>query len=197
MEAIRRNLKNLTQQDISRSSFWERLTRKRLTKFLKLAITELLKQFGTYIIGGGNLLEKLNVTGILVIDSSYFTLWDGSKDNYPGVSTNAGIKLHVCFNILTGKLHWFEITPGSTHDRKCFPDLKSLIGKLIITDLGYLDMNLLQQIQYIGGYFLSRIKSKTVLTVTKIIQGRISQKYLGKPLLSIPFKRKRSDILEG
>ena len=75
MEAIRRNLKNLTQQDISRSSFWERLTRKRLTKFLKLAITELLKQFGTYIIGGRNLLEKLNVTGILVIDSSYFMGW--------------------------------------------------------------------------------------------------------------------------
>ena len=119
---------------------------------------------------------------MLVIDSSYFVLWDGSKDDFPGVSTTAGVKLHVCFDILTGELHWFEITECSTHDRKCFPDLKSLIGQLIITDLGYWDFNLLWQIKDIGGYFLSRIKSKAVITVTKIIQGQISQNDLGKPL---------------
>jgi len=97
---------------------------------------------------------------------------------------------------LTGELHWFEITPGSTHDRKCFPNLDSLVGKLIIADLGYWDINLLWKIKDIGGYFLSRIKSKTVITVTKIVQGKISQKYLGKHLFSIPFKHKRSNILE-
>lgn len=167
-----------------------------MTKFLRLAITELLKQFGTSIIGVNKLLERLNVTGVLVIDSSYFTLWDGSKDNYPGVGTTAGIKLHTCFDIFTGKLHWFEMTPGSTHDRKCFPNLESIIGKLIIADLGYWDINLLQHIKDIGGYFLSRIRSKTVITVTEIVQGKISQKYLGKPLFSIPLKHKRSSILE-
>jgi hypothetical protein len=83
----------------------------------------------------------------------------------------------------TSELHWFEITPGSTHYDKCFPDLKSLIGKLIITDLGYWDFNLLWQIKEIGGYDRSRIKSKAVITVTEIIQGKISQKYLGKALL--------------
>lgn len=196
LDAIRRNLKNLSQQDISRSSFWERLTRKRLTQFLKLAITELLKQFGTSLIGGGNLLERLNISGILVVDSSSFVLWDGSKNDFPGVSTTASVKLHACFDILTGELHWFEITPGSTHDRKCFPDLNTLTGKLIIADLGYWDFSLLWQIKEIGGYFLSRIKSKAVITVTQIIQGKISPKYLGKPLFSIPLKHKRSNILE-
>ena len=196
LDAIRRNLKNLSQQDITRSSFWERLSRKRLTKFLKLVITALLQQFGASVIGGGNLLERLNITGILIIDSSSFVLWDGSKDNFPGVSTTASVKLHVCFDILTGELHWFDITPGSTHDRKCFPDLNTLTGKLIIADLGYWDFSLLWQIKEIGGYFLSRIKSKAVITVTKIIQGKISQKYLGKPLFSIPLKHKRSNILE-
>jgi len=132
----------------------------------------------------------------LIIDSSSFVLWDGSKDNFPGVSTTASVKLHVCFDILTGELHWFDITPGSTHDRKCFPNLDSLVGQLIITDLGYWDFNLLWQIKNIGGYFLSRIKSNAVITVTEIIQGKISQKYLGKPLFSIPFKHKRTNILE-
>jgi len=58
-----------------------------LTKFLKLAITELLKQFGTSIIEEKYLLEQLHVTGILIKDSSYFARWDGSKDNFSGVGT--------------------------------------------------------------------------------------------------------------
>ena len=47
LDAIRRSVKNLTQQDISRRSFWERLSRKRLTNLLRLIITALLQQFGT------------------------------------------------------------------------------------------------------------------------------------------------------
>jgi len=119
-----------------------------------------------------------------------------SSDDFPGGEEVAGVKLHICFDILTGKFHGFEITLGSTAERKCFPNLKSLVGKLIIADLGYWDINLLWQIKEIGGYFLSRIKSKTVITVTKVIQGKISQKYWGKPLFSIPFKHNRSNILE-
>jgi hypothetical protein len=168
LDAIRRSVKNLTQQDISRSRFWERLSRDRLTKFLRLIITALLQQFGTSVIGGGNLLEQLGVTGILVIDSSSFTLWEGSFDDFPGVSTTASVKLHVCFDILTGKLHYFDLTPGSTHDRKCFPNLSSLIGKLIIFDLGYWNIGLLWQINHIGGYDRSRIKSKTVFIILDV-----------------------------
>ena len=35
-----------------------------------------------------------------------------------------------------------------------------------------------------------------MITVTKVIQGKISQKYWGKALFSIPFKHNRSNILE-
>jgi hypothetical protein len=85
-------MKNLTQKNICRSCFWERLSRKRVTYFLKAAITELLRQLGTSIIGGGSLLERLGVSQILVVDSSYFSLWDGSKEDFPGTGTTAGIK---------------------------------------------------------------------------------------------------------
>jgi IS4 transposase len=94
---------------------------------------------------------------------------------------------------LTGKLHWFELTPGSTHDRKCFQELESLPRYV---DLGYWDFNLLWEIQDIGGFFLSRIKSKAVIYITEIVQGKIAQKYIGSSLLSVPVKRKRSNILE-
>ncbi len=105
LEAIRRSIMNMTQKNIARSSFWERFARKRLTNFLLIVISELLRQFGTSIIGGGCILELLGVSKILVVDSSYFSLWDGSKDDFPGTGTTAGIKWHACFNVLTGELH--------------------------------------------------------------------------------------------
>jgi len=196
LECIRRHMKNQVQKNTSRSSFWERISRKRLTGFLIAAITELLRQFGTSIIGGGCLLEQLGVVRILVVDSTYFSLWDGATDEFPGTGTNAGIKWHACFDILTGELYWFELTQGSTHDRKCFPDVESLSFTLVIVDLGYWDFNLLWEIKRVGGFFLSRIKSGAVLHITKIVQGRISQKYIGSSLLSVPIKNKRADILE-
>ena len=93
-------------------------------------------------------------------------------------------------------MHWFEITPGSTHDRKCFPNINSLRKKLVIVDLGYWDFNLFYEIKRVGGFFLSRIKSNTVVSITQIVQGKISQKYIGRSLLSVPINRKRSNILE-
>ncbi len=63
-------------------------------------------------------------------------------------------------------------------------------------DLGYWDFNLLWEIQDIGGFFLSRIKSKAVIYITEMVQGKIAQKYIGSSLLSVPVKRKRSNILE-
>jgi putative transposase len=175
-EAIRRYLKNQNQKDLSRSAFWERLSRIRLKNFLKASIIELMKQLGTTVLGGGGLLNQLGVTRIFVIDSSSFTLWDGAKEDFPGVSTTAGIKWHACFNILTGQLQWFELTPSSTNDRKCFPNLNSLKAKLVIVDLGYWDFTLLWDIANVGGFFLSRIKSNAVLYVKEIIQGKISKK---------------------
>lgn len=69
-------------------------------------------------------------------------------------------------------------------------------GKLVIVDLGYWDFNLLLAIKNIGGFFLSRIKSNTVVYIKEIVQGTISRKYLGASLLSVPINRKRGDILE-
>jgi len=109
LEAIRRYMKNQLEKNMARSAFWERLSNS-LKKFLIESITKLLKQLGTTILGHGGLLNQLGVTGILVVDSSTFSLWDGAKEDFPGVSTTAGIKWHACFNIFLAQLHWFELT---------------------------------------------------------------------------------------
>lgn len=56
---------------------------------------------------------------------------------------------------------------------------------------------MLWEIKKVGGFFLSRIKSGAVLNITKIVQGKISPKYIiGNSLLSVLIKNKRADIFE-
>lgn len=196
LESIRRHLKNQTGKDISDNGFWERLARKRLKNFLKATVSKLLTQLGTTIIGPCGILKQLGIIDILIVDSTIFTLWDGARDKFPGVKTHAGIKLHAGFNPLTGKLTWFELTPSSTHDRKCFPDLQSLVSKLVIVDLGYWDFNLLWAIDNIGGFFRSRIKSGSVVYVKEFVQGNFSETHLGKPLFSLPLSLRHGNIIE-
>lgn len=196
LESIRRYVKDKTAKKLSRSSFWERLAGNRLKKLLTAIVSRLLVQLGTTIIGPRGLLKQLGIIDILIVDSTIFTLWDGVSDKFQGVKTTAGIKLHTCFNPLSGKFTGFEMTSSSTHDRKCFPDLQSLISKLVIVDLGYWDFNLLWAIDNIGGFFLSRIKSGSVVYIKEFIQGHFSEKHLGKALFSLPLNRKRGDIIE-
>jgi hypothetical protein len=196
LDSIRRYIKKQTGKKLGRSSFWDRLAGNRLKHFLTEVVSELLMRLTTTIFAAGGLLTQLGVIEILIIDSCSFTLWDGAKDDFPGVKTHAGIKSHMCFNPLTGKFTWFELTPSSTHDRKCFPDLQSLVGKLVIVDLGYWDFCLLWAIDNIGGFFLSRIKGGSVVYITEFVKGNFSEKKIGKPLFSLPLKRKRDDIIE-
>jgi IS4 transposase len=97
---------------------------------------------------------------------------------------------------LSGKLVWFDMTPSSTHDRQCFPDIQSLVNRLVLVDLGYWDFCLLWMIDNVGGFFRSRIKSNAVVYITEFVQGNFSKKHLGKTLFSLPLKRFRGNIFE-
>jgi len=199
LESIRREMKSNLKTDISRSAFWERLSRKRLKKFLILVVSTLMSQLSGGVLVGAEILSLLGVSGIFLVDSSSFTLWDGAKNDYPGTFTTASIKWHACFNLLSGRLSWFELTPTNVHDRKRFPELRQFKGKLVIFDLGYWDYALLLSIELAGGYFLSRIKSNATLPIIELVEG-LPKKHQGKLINSIKLKKKNNkkykDIVE-
>lgn len=196
IEGIRRFCIASFGVNITRASFWGRIARKRLNTILIQLICHFMTTVALRInsITEG-ILTQLGVSGILLIDSTSISLWDGAKDLYPGTRTTAGIKWHGCFNLFTGSLFWFEITATSRNDRKCFPEIKLLKGKLIIFDLGYWDYGLLTAISNIGGFFLTRIKANAKVVIEGV-SGKLSQKYIGKCLNQCDFKIKRDDVLE-
>jgi hypothetical protein len=157
LEAIRRFMKASLDKQISRSAFWERLAGDRLKNHLRGVVAELMVTLTSSVTVGHQLLKHLGVTAIWLTDSSSIKLWASAKNHFPGTRTAAGIKWHATFDLLTGMLTWFQLTPTATHDRKCFPAVELLKGKLVIFDLGYWDYGLLYAIEKAGGFFLSRL----------------------------------------
>ncbi len=195
LEAIRRFMMNTFDVSISKSAFWERLARNRLKNILRETLADLIKKMPSLSLAGESILSKLKVTSILLIDSSSISLWDGAQESYPGTRTNAGIKWHACFNLLSGKMEWFSISSTSVHDRKCFPKVDWLKGKLIIFDLGYWDYSLFNEIALAEGRFLSRVKTNAVISISEIVKG-ISRELIGEKLSSIHLKKRRGSIIE-
>ena len=195
LEAIRRFMKAHLNKEISRSAFWERLSRDRLKNCLRGVVAELMVTLTSSVTIGYQILKPLGVTDIWVVDSSSITLWARAKNHFPGTRTAAGIKWHTAFNVLTGMMTWFQLTPTATHDRKCFPEVNLLKRKLVIFDLGYWDYGLLYAIESAGGFFLSRLKSNAVIYIAEVVQG-LSKQLIGQALLSLDFSHKRGNIIE-
>ena len=195
IESIRRFMIYTFEVRISKGAFWERLSRKRFRNILQTILADLIKKMPSLTIIGEEILDKLKVSSILLIDSSSITLWDGAKKSYPGSRSYAGIKWHACFNLLSGKMEWFSTSASSAHDRKHFPDIDLLKGKLIVFDLGYWDYGLFDAINRAQGFFLSRVKTNAVITINQVVKG-IGRQLVGAKLCSDHLKKRRRRIVE-
>ena len=195
IESMRRSMIYAFGIRLSKGAFWERLSRNRLRNILQNILKDLITNIPSLAVIGEEILDKLKVSSILLIDSSSITLWDGAKKSYPGCRSYAGIKWHACFNLLSGKMEWFSTSASSAHDRKYFPDIDLLKGKLIVFDLGYWDYGLFDAINKVQGYFLSRVKTNAVITIDQVVKG-IGSQWVGARLCSDHLKRRRRRIVE-
>ena len=186
LESLRDGVQSVCGKRLARSSFWQRMATERLRRLLERVIAALMKRLGQFYSICPRLLEQLGVTGILLVDSTSNSLPDSAQEQFPAPRKNvlpASIKLHVCLDLLSGALTWFEMSPATEHDRKHFPLIQSLKGKLVIFDLGYWDYWLLAAIDRAGGFFLSRLKANSRVRILNVVQGLPKRLYAGEVLL--------------
>ena len=162
-----------------------------LQKILEFTLTKLYEKHKNS--DASKLAKKLGVQEIIGIDGSIVSLWDGLSEHFKGTFTTASVKLHLAVNLVSGSVSWFDITPGSTHDSKCFPKIVS--GNMYIFDLGYWSTKLFKTIDEQSAYFLSRVKSSASITVVNVVYG-IGQSIVDQDLLSYKIKNKRGNIIE-
>lgn len=194
LESIRKKIKGNLMKSYSRSAFWERLSGKRLKYLLRKVVAELMVNLNLSNRVNKDILHLLGVKAIKAVDSSSITLKDVAKRAFPGTFTDASIKWHVCFDILSGMMGWFQLTSGKVHDSKCFPDINSLRGELIIFDLGYYNFSLLYALENSGCFFLSRLKSGAVIHISEVICG-LSRDVIGT-ILPLNLTDNKGDIIE-
>lgn len=178
---------------IGRSAFNERLGTASLIKGLYLTLSALIAEVAGRDKSTTDLYKKIGVSGIIGIDASMVSLWDGLCEHFKGTFMHAAVKLHLSIDLVSGAVKWFAITAGAVHDSRCFPI--PLSRALYIFDLGYWSNKLMQQISSKDAFFLSRVKSNATLVVKEVIYG-MGLSVIGHDIITFPFQRKRKSIVE-
>ena len=199
LDCLRRLVQATCGVSISRGTFWERLATHKLHKLLDGLLASMVQELACKLAVTAQLFKVLHVKSILLLDSTSSSLPEAAKETFPAPRNNvapAAIKLHFCFDLLRGAIHWFLLTPATTHDRKGFPPIESLRDCLIIFDLGYWDYLLLAAIIDVKGFFLTRVKSTAVIEVLKVIKGLPKKDFEGWDLFDRRFPKKKKAIVE-
>jgi len=141
-----------------------------------------------------DLLQKFS--GVYVQDSTWITLpdelhetWKGQpKKNHPN---KAGLKLHLCFDVLTGRFQDFQLTDGMTADAtaaKASDPLQE--GSLRLADLAYFSLDEFEKLTENKVYWISRLKANSYLAdesgeridLEKTLNAEGENTYIRKPI---------------
>lgn len=192
---LRRGVCSYLGISVGASSFNERLSRPSLIPQLMAAIAILVESIRSA--GGSSCATKiqkdLGVKGIVGVDGSLVSLWDGLKEAFPGTFVNAAMKLHLAIDLVSGVMSWFNLTEGSVHDNKRFPPITA--GFLYIYDLGYWSIERMLATSRSEAFFLSRVKSGARLTILDTVSG-LGKSAIGEDLLSLIIQRSRGAVVE-
>jgi len=109
-------------------------------------------------------------TRILVQDSSTIKLNEKLAAIYPGGANQHGqtpgvLRLQAVFDLLSQRWLSFALSPYVRNDQKASPDLLPLVQKndLVLRDLGYFAVRVLEQIAQRNAFFLSRFYFRTAV----------------------------------
>lgn len=153
---------------VSRQALEQRLTpetTEMLKTTLDTAITEMLE-----VSGRREALPLLQqFSGIYVQDSTWITLPDELHETWKGQPKKdhphkAGLKLHLCFDVLTGRFQDFQLTDGMTADSTAAKTAAPLPkGSLRLADLAYFSLDELEKLTENNVYWISRLKANSYL----------------------------------
>jgi len=147
---------------ITKQSLHERFNNNALL-FLSNALAKLLRDR----ISSNNALETCkNFKRVLIKDSVCFQIDESLKEFYPGSGgsgSKASVRIQFEYEILSGTITDISISAFNTQDAKDSIATIELIkaGDLIIRDLAYMHLAVLDKIIQKAAYFLCRLNTKT------------------------------------
>ena len=107
-------------------------------------------------------LPLLEFRGVYVQDAISLPLRD--MERTPEEESSPYLKLHLCFDVLTGGFQQFQLTDAITADSTAAKAADPLPhGSLRLADLAYFSLNELEKLTQEGIYWVSRLKANSYL----------------------------------
>ena len=148
---------------LTKQALWERCT-DRAAKFLQAILQSLL--VGLALQNGLGPPEALNCFGrVLLQDSTTLAVSKALARFFPGARNQRGtqgglLKIQACYDLLTQQFVHFSLSSFRRNDQAAAADVLPLLraGDLVLRDLGYFVLEVLEQIAQAQAYFLSRFR---------------------------------------
>ena len=147
---------------LSKQALFERMNAKAVS-FLQSVLGALL---ATVAIPPGGKPDALRqFRRVMLQDSTTLKLSEKLARFFPGPSNQRGaqpgmLKIQACYDLLSQSFVHFSLSSFRHNDQAASPEVLALVqaGDLIIRDLGYFVLEVLEQIQAAHAYFLSRLR---------------------------------------
>lgn len=177
-----RNYISLTGENISRSSFWERLANAKLLDFLEKAVLNFSFQIQQKALSQLQWLSKFK--DVFIYDTSPIRLPSSLSNKFPGNRSNhspACLKFSALYQMSVRGVKWLKFTAQKIHDSQILPDLEQLKGSLFLFDLGYFSHLFLYQLNESAVWFVCRLKANSAPIITRVIKG-VAKRHIGRSL---------------
>ena len=148
--------------DISRQAIAKRMTPETdeiLKATLEVAATQALTVRTQYL----PMLDQF--TGVYVQDSTWIALPDELHTIHEAPSNKSkrpksALKLQLCFDVLTGTFHHYNLMDGATPDSKAAEQFSPLPKRsLCLADLGYFSLDAFDKMTQRGIFWISKFKA--------------------------------------
>jgi hypothetical protein len=158
---------------------------KKLSQCVEL-LKETFKLAIEYSLAVCRTLENSYITGItafsdiLICDSTFITLPDKLEKIWKGPGGKRGVKaslkIQTIYSVLTRTIKKFELFKGAGSDAEYNDLIVNYIRRsmLVITDLGYFARDFFREVENKKAYYLSRLRSKTVIHIENS-EGKLIQ----------------------
>jgi len=147
---------------ITYKAFYNQVAKPHFADFMRTMTSRLIGEMTLKVLGFEKGRAFAEFRQIVLQDGSSFAIHDGLREVFPGrfkVVKPAAVELHTTMDLLCDAPTTVVLTPDTTSEQTFLPEPKTLKGRLLLADRGYLDLHSMRRVQDAGGFFLIRAKA--------------------------------------
>ena len=198
---IQRGFNALCETTVCYKPFHNQLAKRQFPTFVRLLLSRLLNELAGEVLRFNAGSPFAVFEDIHIQDGTSFALKRSLAKTFPGRFTTispAAVELHVDLELLSETVSQVVLSPDSSSERQFLPDIKELIGGLLLADCGYFARAYFQSLDAAGGSFIVRAGLAINPLIIRALgpDGREVKRFANRHLKDVASKLSRFDHLD-